>query len=136
MAKKTINKNWADRGIVYSPIKYGLFITEDSYRKQLKEIEYDSWNEEEFIPKGFWAVVNTFEEKNGTQACFVCLDYERCKTIKPHQVYALIVHEAVHIWQRIKKSLNEKSPSKEFEAYSMQNICEELFYLYEQLVKQ
>ena len=43
----------------------------------------------------------------------------------------LIVHESVHVWQKIKERMNEESPSKEFEAYSVQRIAQDLFHLYE-----
>ncbi len=43
------------------------------------------------------------------------------------QYAALIAHEAVHIWQRIRLELGEDSPSSEFEAYSVQSICQRLF---------
>ena len=49
-------------------------------------------------------------------------------------IYALLVHEAVHIWQEIKKLIGEEHPSKEFEAYSMQAITQELFVEYQRQV--
>ena len=44
---------------------------------------------------------------------------------------ALVVHEAVHIWQEIRTMMNEKEPSIEFEAYSIQKIAQDLMYLLE-----
>ncbi|MFZ3192808.1 MAG: hypothetical protein WA154_06345 [Moraxellaceae bacterium] len=46
-------------------------------------------------------------------------------------VYGLLVHEAVHIWQAALKNMNESEPSKEFEAYSVQRIAMDLFYMYD-----
>jgi hypothetical protein len=40
------------------------------------------------------------------------------------------VHEATHIKQKLMLSIGEKEPSPEFEAYTMQNICQELFCAY------
>lgn len=61
-------------------------------------------------------------ESKGKECAIVC--------IRPNdndaQVYALLVHEAVHIWQRVKELLGEHSPSAEFEAYSIQRISLEL----------
>ena len=45
---------------------------------------------------------------------------------------ALVVHEAVHIWQRIKKLMGEKKPSTEFEAYSIQRIAQDLFAMFQE----
>lgn len=43
----------------------------------------------------------------------------------------LVIHEAVHIWQEIRTMMNEKEPSIEFEAYSIQRIAQDLMYLLE-----
>jgi hypothetical protein len=40
---------------------------------------------------------------------------------------ALIVHEALHVWQQVRAAIGEDKPSSEFEAYSLQAICQELF---------
>jgi hypothetical protein len=48
--------------------------------------------------------------------------------------YALIVHEAVHVWQAICEEIGETSPSSEFEAYSVQSICYNLFTIYKEKV--
>ncbi|KYQ84262.1 hypothetical protein AWW72_10190 [Acinetobacter sp. NRRL B-65365] len=47
------------------------------------------------------------------------------------EVYGLLLHEAVHIWQRVKKLMGEREPSTEFEAYSIQAIAQDLFEMYE-----
>ncbi|ENX06514.1 hypothetical protein [Acinetobacter courvalinii] len=46
------------------------------------------------------------------------------------EVYGLLLHEAVHIWQRVKKLMGEREPSTEFEAYSIQAIAQDLFEMY------
>lgn len=45
----------------------------------------------------------------------------------------MLTHEAVHIWQEIKLQLGEKEPSYEFEAYSIQNISQNLMEAYKRL---
>lgn len=37
----------------------------------------------------------------------------------------------VHIWQEVRTMMNEKEPSIEFEAYSIQKIAQDLMYLLE-----
>jgi hypothetical protein len=54
---------------------------------------------------------------------------EREKT-NPEGVVALLVHEAVHLWQYIKEDIGEHNPSKEFEAYAIQNLTQELLQSY------
>ncbi|EXE24686.1 hypothetical protein K004_3842 [Acinetobacter baumannii 16553_8] len=48
------------------------------------------------------------------------------------EVYGLLLHEAVHVWQKIKKLMGEREPSSEFEAYSIQAIAQDLFKMYEE----
>ena len=48
------------------------------------------------------------------------------------QVYGLLLHEAVHVWQKVKKLMGEKEPSSEFEAYSIQRIAQDLFFMYQE----
>ena len=48
------------------------------------------------------------------------------------EVHGLLLHEAVHIWQRIKKLMGEKKPSTEFEAYSIQRIAQDLFAMFQE----
>ncbi|EZQ10741.1 hypothetical protein [Acinetobacter sp. Ver3] len=48
-----------------------------------------------------------------------------------NQIHSLLTHEAMHIWQEIKKRMGEENPSVEFEAYSIQLITQDLFYLYD-----
>lgn len=48
------------------------------------------------------------------------------------EVYGLLLHKAVHVWQKIKKLMGEREPSVEFEAYSIQAIAQDLFKMYEE----
>lgn len=47
------------------------------------------------------------------------------------EVYGLLLHEAVHVWQRVKILMGEREPSTEFEAYSIQAIAQDLFEMYQ-----
>ena len=38
----------------------------------------------------------------------------------------LITHEAIHIWQSIKKDIGEQNPSSEFEAYYIQSLTQQM----------
>ena len=46
------------------------------------------------------------------------------------QVYALLVHEAVHMWQEARARIGEIAPSQEFEAYAIQALSQRLFEEY------
>lgn len=120
---------WLDRALVVSPYHYCLCIDEKSFRKELKKLD---------LPKDQWpsflasaqadATVHFFEHSNGNLCAIVCI--RASKKHSKEQVYAMLVHEAVHIWQEILDYLGEKSPSKEFEAYSVQTFCQRLFESY------
>ncbi|MDC4872598.1 hypothetical protein OHW09_01690 [Acinetobacter baumannii] len=48
------------------------------------------------------------------------------------EIYGLLLHEAVHVWQIVKRRMGESEPSVEFEAYSIQAIAQDLFEMYEE----
>jgi hypothetical protein len=64
----------------------------------------------------------------GELYCIVCMNTP--DGTNPIEIAALLVHEATHIKQKLMLSIGEKEPSPEFEAYTMQNICQELFCAY------
>jgi len=66
---------------------------------------------------------------NGAYAVVQLGDTSERKSI---EVYGLLLHEAVHVWQKVKKLMGEKEPSSEFEAYSIQAIAKDLFKMYEE----
>jgi len=48
---------------------------------------------------------------------------ERCNSI---ELVGLLIHEAVHVWQRYAEDMGETSPGTEQEAYAIQGISQEL----------
>jgi hypothetical protein len=86
----------------------------------------DMGDVDEFMSMGTDAQFNFYNDS--TLAIVQLGDIER--TII--QVHSLLLHEAVHIWQRIKLRMGESDPSKEFEAYSIQRIAQDLFAMYEE----
>ncbi|MDO7520706.1 hypothetical protein Q5M50_04515 [Acinetobacter baumannii] len=66
---------------------------------------------------------------NGSYAVVQLGDTSERKLI---EIYGLLLHEAVHVWQKVKKLMGEKEPSSEFEAYSIQTIAQDLFKMYEE----
>lgn len=69
-----------------------------------------------------------FDHSKGHTAIIVCVG--SVKKRKVSEINALIVHEAVHIWQRVRESIREEKPSSEFEAYAIQFIAQELMEAY------
>lgn len=81
----------------------------------------------QFLDMGADAQVSTFSD--GAYAIVQIGDTSDKDQI---QVYGLLLHEAVHVWQKMKKLMGEREPSSEFEAYSIQAIAQDLFKMYEE----
>ena len=68
-------------------------------------------------------------DHDGKTLCIVCIA-KPPKHVTNIQVASLLVHEAVHVWQRNMEDIGETNPSKEFEAYSIQMIAQNLMEAY------
>lgn len=74
------------------------------------------------------ACVHTWE-RGGKIVCIVCMHPDALQA-DPIEVAATLVHEAVHVFQRLCDSIGEREPSREFEAYSIERISEQLMREY------
>jgi hypothetical protein len=94
------------------------------------------------IPKEDWtpfvsnwhssATTHFYEsKKDNTISAIICIQHWKDKT--GIQIAALLVHEAVHLWQETLKNYGEHDPSQEYEAYAIQNLSQNLM---ESFVKQ
>jgi len=64
-------------------------------------------------------------ECGGNLTCIVCIHPDRAKE-DPIEVAGSLVHESVHVFQRLCDLIGERAPSREFEAYSIERISTEL----------
>lgn len=126
-----MNKNkgfeWLDRCLVRSPYHISLCTSEKGFHKILKHLKLPKNQWPVFIKESFGACVYTFESEDGQLLAVV--NMEKSKRPK-EEVYAMLVHEAQHVLQYVLEYIGEDSPSKEFEAYSIQNISQNLFESY------
>ena len=81
----------------------------------------DMGKADQFLDMGSDAQVSTFSD--GAYAIVQIGDTSDKDQI---QVYGLLLHEAVHVWQFVKRRMGERDPSVEFEAYSIQAIAQDL----------
>ena len=72
------------------------------------------------------ATTNFIINDNGQNRMVIYMPYSDVDLIFKQ---GLVIHECVHIWQEIKEIMNEKNPSSEFEAYSVQCISQDMLYL-------
>lgn len=114
---------WLDRSLVTSPYCLGLCTEESEFRKQLKKLNVPGYKDIVFVSQGAGATIHEFQSSDGKLCLIVAFPVGKASK---EQRTALMVHEAVHAWQAIRKELGEKYPSSEFEAYAVQHLVQEL----------
>lgn len=119
---------WLDRNLVQSPCFLTLCASPATFAHVLKHLKVPQDQTPAFVSGGKSATVHFFESPEHNLCAVVCISPNA--TVEPIQVAALLVHEAVHVWQAIREDLGEKDPSSEFEAYSIQSIAQGLMYEY------
>lgn len=119
---------WLDRRLIVSPYYMTLCTTPAGFARVLKHLKVPQDQTPAFVTGGKNATVHYFESGEGNRCAVVCIS--PTAEAEPIQIAALLVHEAVHVWQAAREDLNERSPSSEFEAYAIQAISQELMYEY------
>uniref|UniRef100_A0A6M3M7U0 Uncharacterized protein n=1 Tax=viral metagenome TaxID=1070528 RepID=A0A6M3M7U0_9ZZZZ len=113
---------WLDRETVRAP-HLALCLSEQDFKRAARHCK---------VPDpGVWlemgrhkALVHTWES-GGLLTCVVCLHPDSVLA-DPIDVACTLVHESVHVFQRLCQSIGEDRPSMEFEAYSIERIAERL----------
>lgn len=121
---------WIERSLIHSPFYIGLCLTEAHFRAEMKRLNVDEDKRPRWLRSGYNGKVH-FLERKGKHVAIVCMRPGRCNLSN----IGLLVHEAVHVWQEIRDSLNEDNPSSEFEAISIQAIAQRLIEKYERMWK-
>lgn len=113
---------WLDRTIMR-----GVYLTLCTSQKEFDRIsKHLGIASEVWLEDSHNACMHTYDNK-GKVTCVVCIELT---VHEPIVVAALLVHEGTHVKQKLMDFIGEANPSKEFEAYVMQNICQELFTEY------
>jgi hypothetical protein len=126
------NNAWCDRGLTFLHLCYRLCTTEKQFHRELKKLKLprDIWPT--FI-KNEWsnATVHIFSKSESNEECaIVCIKGWENKD--PIAVAGLLVHEAIHLFQEYKENIGETYPSKEFEAYAIQHISQNLMWQFKE----
>ena len=120
-----INTNYVPEWYIspFEHVKYTLA------RNQIHmDLLFDNMSDsDKFLSMGTGAQVDYYD--NG-KYCIVQLGEVADRSLL--QIHSLLLHEAVHVWQRVKALMGEKEPSIEFEAYSIQRIALDLFSMFEE----
>lgn len=124
---------WLDRTLVTSPYHIGLCTTPEAFAKELERLNVPKDRRPDFLSTVHAHATTHYFEQNVIPmrySAIVCVCPKQSKGQSIQAIHALLVHEAVHIWQSVKECLGEKEPSREFEAYSIQHISQELMEAY------
>ncbi len=118
---------WRNRAMVTAPY-FTLCTTEEMFVAETKRLD---WKETAEWASTKGARCHYGRNEDGDLTCVVCVrDWDKHD---PIPVAGMLVHEAVHIFQRWCHEHGEDSPSSEFQAYSIQWLSQELL---EEFVRQ
>lgn len=78
----------------------------------------------DFLCNGADATTHHVENPQKKPVCIVRLGSREGRNAI--EIAGLLVHEAVHVWQRYASSIGERAPGDEQEAYAIQSIAQEL----------
>ena len=125
-ARRNTKLKWCDRMLTNCAYYYCLCITEQQFYAELKRLELHPRDWPRFVGENGHATTHTFTSDSGKQIAIVSLgdSWPRHTGV---QVAALLVHEAVHIWQHHARYIGTHNDhGDEEEAYAIQNIAQEL----------
>ena len=127
---------WLDRSLLTSPYCYSLCLNEMSFHAELKRLKLSSSKWPDFQKNSACgATIHFFENNENNGKCAIIALSETSKKYELEQIYAILVHEAVHLWQEICDDIGEKFPASEQEAYAIQRISQSLMYSYKEQTK-
>lgn len=118
---------WLDRGIFTSTHYYCLCTTKKLFNKELKRLNVAPNTWPDFTSEGCNARIHFFTKESKLLAI---ITFKPSLEHTPEQIYSLLTHEAVHLWQAIMKEVGEQMPSSEFMAYGIQTLAQRLFEEY------
>jgi len=115
---------WLDRSLITGP-RVALCLSDDEWKAAMEEIgvEFPA------VTESMGAATQDFV-RDGKFYCVVFFDMYLTKTLTDLEVACVLVHEAVHVWQKYCSYVGEDKPSKEFEAYSIEAISRNLMEAY------
>lgn len=131
MSKKS-SPRWLDRCLLPGPY-LALCTTPKEYQQVCKHLKVAKADRPEFLYRDNADAAAHFFSRHKRTTAVVCISARKEHSIP--QVYALLVHEAVHIWQDTKEQYGEKRPGDEVEAYAVQALAQRLMEAYARQAK-
>lgn len=119
---------WLDRTLFLGP-KVALVMSQDEYRAAIVAVGLEP-DDHPFCPDGAKAIAHTWSKDGELVLALVGLHPTALDTDDGIAVAGVLVHEAVHVWQRIcdatAKDDIRRCWGTEAEAYAIQNISTRL----------
>lgn len=112
---------WLDRRIAHPGPHLTLCLSADEFHAAMRQLGADD-QAARWVFGGH--ALTHFVSDDLKQAAVVCISSYEGRN--PVEVAGLLVHEAVHVWQRYARSIGEDTPGDEQEAYAVQSIAQEL----------
>ena len=120
--------DWLNRSLIDGP-HLALVLSAEAFKQAMYDIDLRADEQPAiWLPEGFNACVHHFAPSGRNRANVVCLGDTGGRDAI--EVAGLLVHEAVHCFQRTCLWAGEDTPSDEFEAYAVQNISMRLMDSY------
>lgn len=134
MTRKT-HSLWLNRRLLDCPYHISLCLSPKEFRFVCRQIGLACKVRPEYLPNEHADAATHFFALYGGKkhAAVVCLGCIEGKS--QAQIAALLVHEAIHIWQDTLALLGEGKPGSELEAYAVQSIVQTLLEAYNRRAK-
>lgn len=115
---------WLDRSLIVGPY-FTLCLSEDAFRAVAAKLQWQDPGPWIKNPHSHATAHHAFNE-DGEPCTVVCLRDGAGRD--PISVAGLLIHEAVHIWQRWCDDKGEDNPGHETEAYAIQWLSQQLMW--------
>lgn len=110
---------WIDRG--WQPVEIGFCPSETAWKREMKA---KGWPGTPYPENDASATHFTHD---GQFLVLVALAEDVEKRFSRVVIAGLLAHEATHVWQHVRRQMQEAEPSIEFEAYAIQAIFQSLY---------
>lgn len=132
--KRPQKARYLERALMFSKVWYCLVLSEREYHAELRRLKIARGDGGPFLPDGHHGAEVTWISFEGRICGIVKIDPAHCLKLLPCQVYAMLVHEAVHLWQRHAKEIGSDNAGEE-EAYAIQRYAQALIHEFDRRVR-
>lgn len=127
--------NWLDNHLIMGCC-FTLCLNQKQYNQALKDAQVRKAIRKTFMQHaGADGCTETFSVDGCKPVCLVSLASSVTKKSSRAYIYGVLVHEAVHVWQKYRDWIGETNPSKEFEAHAIEQISYQLICAFNKQVK-